>query len=330
MFSRGTTEKLTVFDLPKAKARIQLEEATLWVDLVEPTTEETHEILAGFFNFHPLSIEDCENSDIAIPRHPKVDDYGDYIFTIFNTIDSEESADSLLGIDTHSHQLSAFIGKRYLVTFHSKQLEVIERIAVRCMMHDSMLSRGPDYVYHLIIDSIVDDYIPIAEKLDAKLEEIEESVFDSGTNISFNQLLAIKKKIIRLKNQIIQQREMVNRLARGDFDLISEHETFYYRNVYDHLVRMADLMETYRDGINGIVEAYLNLNANRMNQIMKALAVISTIFLPLTFISSIYGMNFEFMPELHWFVGYPLVWIVFILVGSTMYFWMKTKGWLRD
>lgn len=309
---------------------MHIEDAVLWVDMHNPTHEEEKEILEGYFNFHPLAVEDCADiSTSGRKEHfPKAEDYGAYIFVIFNPI----AFDKLDKVDLRysTQQLSAFVGKQFLVTHHMQYLEAIDLILRRCDVHDTMMSRGSDYLFHLIVDAIVDSYVPLVEQFDDLLDDIEERIFRDYSSVSLEGILSMKKNIMRMRNLMIHQREVLNRLARGDFELISEHESFYYRNVYDHLVRMAELMEGYRDVIGGILEAYLTVNANRMNQVMKILTIISTIFLPLTFISSIYGMNFDFMPELHWDIGYPLVWMIFVVVGTTMFFWMKGKGWLQN
>lgn len=309
---------------------MHIENAVLWVDMHNPTQTEEQEVLEGYFNFHPLAIEDCATSSHSGRKEhfPKAEDYSEYIFVIFNPIEFDTKDVNDLHYSTQ--QLSAFIGKQYLVTHHTEQLEALDLVLRRCDVHDTMMSRGPDYIFHLIVDAIVDSYVPLVEQFDDLLDDTEDRIFRDYNSVSLEGILSMKKNIMRMRNLMIHQREVLNRLARGDFELISEHESFYYRNVYDHLVRMAELMEGYRDVIGGILEAYLTVNANRMNQVMKILTIISTIFLPLTFISSIYGMNFDFMPELHWDIGYPLVWMIFVVVGTTMFFWMKGKGWLQN
>lgn len=330
LFSRGTTEELSYEELSKAKARIKLEDAVLWIDMQNPTESENEDILRGYFNVHQLVIEDCQYKSHSgrTEHHPKVEDYNDYLFVIFNPLYIDESNNTST-FKYQTTQLSAILGHGFLITHHYDSISAVNLLHQRCDVHDTLMSRGPDYIYHLIIDSVVDDYVPIIESIDDTLDDLEDKIFNNYSAVKLESILDLKKRVIKLRTIMIQQREVLNRLARGEFELISRDETFYYRNVYDHLVRMSEVLDSYRDTITGILEAYLTVNSNRMNQVMKALTVISTIFLPLTFISSIYGMNFDYMPELRWQYGYFIVWGSFITIGLFMFLWMKRKGWLQ-
>jgi len=332
IFSRGITETISASELAKARARMHLEDAIVWVDLENPTEEEEKEILEGYFAFHPLAIEDCKiDRPGRREHHPKIEDYDEYLFVVFNPLKwkvSTESLDTVMQFSTY--QLSAFIGHKFLVTHHKHSLDAVNEVKVRCGVQHKLMSSGPDYLFHLIVDRIVDKYVPIVEQFDDVLDEVEDRIFNNYNSVKFSDILDIKKNIVRLRSIMVQQREVLYRLSRGEFNLISQNETFYYRNVYDHLVRMAELVESYRDVLSGLLEAYFTVNANRMNVVMKTLTVISTVFLPLTFISSIYGMNFEFMPELHWKLGYTFAWALFLGVAVTMFIWMKRRGWLNE
>ncbi|MBX7153905.1 MAG: magnesium/cobalt transporter CorA [Candidatus Kapaibacterium sp.] len=332
IFSRGKTESISPAELAKARARMHLEDAIIWVDMENPTEAEEQEILEGYFAFHPLAIEDCKaHGHGRREHHPKIEDYDDYVFVVFNPLKwktNSENGTSVMQFSTY--QLSTFIGHKFLVTHHKHPLDAVSEVKVRCTVQNKIMSSGPDYIYHLIVDKIVDEYVPVVEHFDDVLDDIEDKIFNNFSAVKFADVLDIKKNIVRLRTIMVQQREVLNRLSRGEFELISQEETFYYRNVYDHLVRMAELVESYRDVLSGLLEAYFTVNANRMNIVMKTLTVISTIFLPLTFISSIYGMNFEFMPELHWKLGYAFAWVLFLSIAIVMFIWMKRKGWLRE
>jgi magnesium transporter len=196
------------------------------------------------------------------------------------------------------------------------------------------LERGPDYVYHLILDRIVDQYTPILDAFDDEIDQLEDEIFGKMNSHTLSKILNMKRQVFSMRRITTYQREMVYRLSRGEFDLITDDEIAYYRNVFDHLVRAAELAESYRDILAGLVDAYLSMTSNRLNEIMKVLAIISTFFLPLTFIVGVYGMNFDTstspynMPELKWVFGYPFAWGVMIMTAIVMFIYFKRKKWL--
>ncbi len=312
---------------------------TIWVDLENPTEEEEETLLIHFFHFHHLAVEDCQHERLkpTIGDHyPKVEDYNDYLYVIFNPVErpvelSEELGDSInqyISVQFPTRQLNAFLGKKYLVTHHYEMSPAINYVKELCEKNPLMMKRGTDFLFHIIIDGVVDNYAPVIEYFDIRLDALEASVFENFQTTTLSQILELKKGIVRLRRITTYQREILNRLSRGEFSLVSMQEMVYYRNVYDHLVRIADLVESYRENVSGLLEAYLSVNSNRMNQVMKVLTVFSTIFLPLTFISSIYGMNFQSMPELQWRYGYEAIWVIIILIGISMMIFFKRKGWL--
>jgi magnesium transporter len=313
---------------------------TIWVDLENPTEEEEETLLVHFFLFHHLAVEDCQRERVE-PKtgdhYPKVEDYHDYIYVIFNPVDrpvekldddEEDDRHHYVAVQFPTRQLNAFLGKNFLVTHHYEASEAIRYARNLCLKNNQTLGRGPDYLFHLIIDEVVDNYTPVMDYFDHRIDELESNIFEAYQVQMLSRILELKKGIVRLRRITTYQREILNRLSRGEFPLISTQEMIYYRNVYDHLVRIADLVDSYREHIAGLLEAYLSVNSNRMNQVMKVLTVISTIFLPLTFISSIYGMNFHYLPELDWHYGYHAVWGVIVLIAGGMLIYFKRKGWL--
>jgi magnesium transporter len=178
-----------------------------------------------------------------------------------------------------------------------------------------------------VLDAIVDDYMPLLDQMDDELELLEDQVLEKPSPVLLQRLLDIKHALIYLRRVISPQREVINRLSRDEFPMLDSHSRIYFRDVYDQMVRYQDLIESLRDIVGGAMDIYLNSTSLRLNEVMKALTIVSTIFLPLSFVAGIYGMNFEFMPELHSQFGYPLVWTVFILIVVGMLYFFKRRGW---
>lgn len=338
--NNGKLRHLSIQDLFVLRATDpHFQDTVVWVDLENPTEEEEETLLVHFFLFHHLAVEDCQRERVE-PKtgdhYPKVEDYHDYIYVIFNpvdrpveeTLDEEDHGEHYVAVQFPTKQLNAFLGKNFLVTHHYEASTAIRYARNLCVKNPQTLGRGPDFLFHLIIDEVVDNYTPVIDYFDHRIEELESNIFEAYQVQMLSRILELKKGIVRLRRITTYQREILNRLSRGEFPLISTQEMVYYRNVYDHLVRIADLVDSYREHIAGLLEAYLSVNSNRMNQVMKVLTVISTIFLPLTFISSIYGMNFRYLPELNWYYGYHMVWGIIILIAGGMLIFFKKRGWL--
>jgi len=303
----------------------------IWVDLEDPTDKEESEILEEVFRFHPLAVRDCRRERInpdGEDHLPKVEDYGRYLFSIVNPLDAKEFEVGGLGGQIRTRQLNAFLGESFIVTHHYEPLAAIDYAREACRKNPLFLRRGPDYINHLILDAVVDGYSPILDMFDGFIEDVESEIFLHREARTLQRILHLKRQIFVFRRLTIHQREMVQRLARGEFDLVNESEIAYYRNVYDHLVRAADLAESYRDMLTSMLDAYLSTTSNRLNEIMKVLAVISTFFLPLTFIAGVYGMNFHFMPELGWRYGYGLALGLMGATALAMWIYFRRRGWL--
>jgi magnesium transporter len=311
---------------------------TVWIDLNEPTTDEEDEILAETMHFHPLAILDCRREKISPERGdhlPKVEDYGTYLFSIINPIDlGKEPTGNASATELRTRQLNVFLGDKYILTHHYEPSHAVAKVISTCTKNPAILQRGPDYVYHLILDNIVDQYTPILDAFDEEIDKLEDEIFGNLSPRTLPKILNMKRQVFSLRRITMYQREMVYRLSRGEFDLITDNEIAYYRNVFDHLVRAAELAESYRDILTGLVDAYLSMTSNRLNETMKVLAVISTFFLPLTFVAGVYGMNFDpnvspfNMPELKWVYGYPFAWGIMILIAIGMFIYFRRKKWL--
>ena len=218
--------------------------------------------------------------------------------------------------------------ERALVTHHQRPLRSISYAMELCGKNAQTLGRGPDFLFHIIIDDIVDNYTPILDSLDEAVDGMEEEIFHSPSQRTMVRILELKKNIMTIRRVAVYQREMLNRLSRGEFPLITHEETFFYRNVYDHLVRMTDLADSYRDMVSGLLDAYLSVTSNNLNRVMKVLTIISTIFLPLSVITGFFGMNFKFLPGLEWEYGVLMTTAFMALVGFGMLWVFKWKRWL--
>lgn len=335
--------QLTIPELFRLRSEPGYDETIVWVDMDNPTEQEEETILIHFYLFHHLAVEDCQRERLEPDEgdhYPKVEDYRDYLFIIFNPVDlpvesaaaiwegEEDEEDRLISIRFPTRQINTFLGKNFLVTHHYEHSVSIESAQKLCIKSPHTLERGPDYLFHLIIDQIVDHYAPLMDYFDDLISSMEISIFKKPHSSTLSRLLSMKKGIQQLRKITTYQREILSRLSRGEFALIAVEEMAYYRNVYDHLVRIVDLTETYRDLINGLMDAYLSVTSNKLNEIMKVLTMLSTIIMPMTLITGIYGMNFQYMPELGWKYGYLLVWFAFALVAGGMVVFFKRRGWL--
>jgi magnesium transporter len=320
--------KLTIQDLNVCLAN---REGVFWVDLEDPDEAEEETVLVSLFDFHPLSIEDAMRGKGEEGHLPKVEDFADYLFVIVNPVDAEISSGSgklSEALEIRTTQLTAYLTPTALVTHHYKPLRSLSNAVQFLRKNPDVLGRGPDYVFHLIIDDIVDDYTPILDRLDETLDSLEEEVFKSANQGTMSRLLRLKRTIMTVRRVAFYQREMLNRLSRGEFSLISRDEMAYYRNVYDHLVRVTDLTDSYRDLVTGLLDAYLSVTSNRLNQVMKVLTIISTIFLPLSFITGFFGMNFRDLPGADSENGVLGASLFMIFVGLGMLWIFRRNKWL--
>lgn len=294
----------------------------IWIDLYDPTAEESQIVLRDMFNFHPLAIEDSLKylNDSQV-HHPKTDDFGDYLFIVFNGI-----IPKAYGHDYSYHSLSCFLGHNFLVTVHNEKPDNSIEKSLQNYLTDTSFKKGPDYLLHLIFDSIVDNYYPILDKIEDEIAAVEESIFkNQPSNRILVNILALKKDLIKLMRSSSYQKEVLFKLTRADSDLISVDESMYYRNVYDHLVRISDSSQSYRDYVTGILDSYLSITNNRLNETMKYLTTISTIMLPLTFLTGLFGMNFVHIPFLESKWGFFASLGLMAAVGVMMWYWFRQR-----
>lgn len=203
----------------------------------------------------------------------------------------------------------------------------VREVWQRLQLDERIVQNGSDYLCHAILDRLVDEYFPLLDQMDETIESLEDQVLANPTTDTLSKLLESKHELMSLRRIISPQREVMNRLSRDDFPMIDQQSRLYFRDIYDHLVRLQDLSESLRDIVSGALDIYLNSTSLRLNEVMRSLTIVSTIFLPLTFVAGIYGMNFEYMPEIHWRYGYIFVWVIFILIIVGMLAWFKHRKW---
>lgn len=297
-------------------------EVTLWLDLESPSDQES-KVLSEVFHFHPLAIEDA----LQDYGHPKIDTFDDHVFMIVHGIDfARLNLDR--SMDIHTLELDIFVGDRYMVTHHGDP-------AVRSIteLHKDVCEPGHRpwvsvRLLHRLLDRLVDNFLPVMDQVGAKLEILEDQIIHNPEPDLLEKVLVAKKSIQKIRRMTAHQRLILESLARGHLELIPRESLAFFRDIYDHFVRVADLAEAYREGAQSAVEAYLSMSANKTNEIMKVLTQISTIMLPLTFIAGIYGMNFDIMPELRWVYGYPFAVGLMVITATGLLIWFRRRHWI--
>jgi magnesium transporter len=291
----------------------------LWVDLHHPTPEETRAILEGVFQFHPLAIEDC----VAPNSLPKVEDYEDYLFIVTHAVDFTRTD------KFNTTELDMFLGHEYLVTYHAEPLRSVTTLMERIQKAAGPGPRGPDRIAHSLIDLIVDNYGPVVDELRGELEDIEEHLLarESSTQTVVNELLHVRGDFTRLRSIVRPQRDVIDRLARGDTKLIRPKMLPYFRDLRDHLVRQDDTVASYHERLLMAFDIYLNKAAFETNEGIKFLTAVTAVTLPAVIIGGWYGMNFEHMPELKSPHGYLYATAAMIISTIVMFVYIKKKHW---
>ncbi len=315
-----------------------------WIDLSDPTPEEEETVLVKFFHIHPLTREDItriRNAEDKGSHLPKVEEFPDYLFVIVNPLppgldqllrgnpkDGGRSAAEILAKRQHRPQLSAVLSERVLITHHYQPLDCVIAARSHLDRHGEAASRGPDFLFHHVLDAMVDEYAPVVDRIAARLDALETRLFRDPSPRLLARLLRLKRIVTGLRKTLILEREVLARLIRGEFSLVEAREVVYYRNVYDHLVRYTELLEGAREMVSDLLQTHLAAVSTRLNQIMKVLTMISTTVLPMTLIAGIYGMNFKHMPELEWPYGYPMAIGIMLGLGLASLAFFRWRKWL--
>jgi magnesium transporter len=291
-----------------------------WINIDGIHQADIIEELGKSFDVHPLLLEDIMHTE----QRPKLDDFGDYIFIVLKILHYNEKKNEI-----EAEQISLILGPHFVISFKESQSGVFDPIRERMRNQKSRVRKmGADYLAYALIDTIVDNYFIILEKLGEQIEDLEEELVTNPTPETLQAIHTLKREMIFLRKSVWPLREVVSGLERGESPLIHESTDIYLKDVYDHTIQVIDTIETFRDMISGILDIYLSSISNAMNAVMKVLTIIATIFIPLTFIVGIYGMNFKYMPELEWRWGYFIAWAIMIVIGFVMVLYFKRKKWL--
>ena len=291
-----------------------------WINIDGLHDIQVIEKIGKNFDFHPLILEDILNTG----QRPKFEDFENYIFIVLKMLTYDDDEETI-----KSEQVSMILGQNFVVSFQEIQGDVFENIRERIRTAKGRIRKmPPDYLLYTLLDAIVDNYFAILEKFGEKIESLEEQLVRNPDERILQKIHSIKRELISLRKSVWPLRELVSELQRSESELISESTVIYFRNVYDHTIQVIDTVETFRDMISGMLDIYLSSISNRMNAVMKVLTIIATIFIPLTFIVGIYGMNFKNMPELEWKWGYGAVWLVILIVAACMLVYFRRKKWL--
>jgi len=291
-----------------------------WLNVIGLHNPEIVSKIGLCFGMHPLVQEDILNTN----QRPKIEDYEDYLYTVVKMLSYDEKTNEL-----DIEQVSLILGKNFVITFQEKEGDVFNPLRERLKNPEGKTRKaGADYLYYALLDTIVDSYFIILEKIGEKIEALEEALVKHPRNETLQEIHALKREMIYLRKSVWPLREVVSTLERGESKLISKPTMVYLRDAYDHTIQVIDTVETFRDMLSGMVDLYLSSLSNRMNEVMKVLTVIATIFIPLTFIAGVYGMNFKYMPELSHPLGYFAVWGVMLVVAGTMFLYFRKKKWL--
>jgi magnesium transporter len=290
-----------------------------WVDLSDPTPDEGR-VLLDVFHFHELAVEDA----LSEIHHPKVESYGEYLYAILHGIDFRAGEHQF-----QTQDVDFFVGANYLVTVRKHESRSIMRIQDICTRDDRLLSEGPAALMHRIIDAMVDNYRPEIEELQERLDSLEDDVFAGADAVLLRRILDYKRDIASLRRVVLPQRDVVGRLARREFPLISESLAYRFRDVYDHLVRLADEAMYFQDRITSLLEAHLSAVSNQLNSVVKVLTVIATIFMPLTVLTGMWGMNVP-LPPLPGGDDVQFWWVVLLMLGVSagMLVFFRRKDWI--
>jgi magnesium transporter len=283
-----------------------------WVDFDSPTEEEAT-LLKSHFNFHPLAIEDC----LHLLQRPKLDYYEGYDFFVLHDINQN----TLL-----PEEIDIFLGHNFIVSFHYLESSELELVRQRIISDKMNLEKGSKSVFYQIMDKIVDEYFPSLYRIEDSLNELEAQ--DADENL-IEEVYTIRSQLLKLRRTIFPMRELLYRILNSERVIIPKEDRVYFMDIYDHLLKLSEMIESNREMTADIRDSYISINSNRMNAIMKTLTVMTSVFIPLTFIASIYGMNFEYMPELSYRWSYFIVLMVMFVVGSSMIIWLWRKGWFK-
>ena len=291
----------------------------VWVDVQGLGDEVLLRRIADLFNLHPLAVADV----VSVPQRPKTEPYKDFIFLVTRMIAVLDGAGIV------DEQISIFLGKHFVLTFQERPGDCFEPVRQRLRNPDSRIRSGrPDYLAYALLDAVVDGYYPVIEQLGDELAELEEESLERPSKNTLRATNKVRMTLLLMRRVLWPQREAINSLIRDENSLVTENVRLFLRDTHDHCTQVAEVVESYRELVSAVANTYLTVVSNRTNEVMKVLTIMASIFIPLTFMAGVYGMNFEYMPELHFRYSYPLLWLALLAVGLSMVHYFRRKGWL--
>lgn len=297
---------------------IRSREDLLWVDVSDPGPEDER-LLAEEFGFHPLAIEDA----VRHHQRPKTDIYDDFIFIVFYALRCSDTG------SVNPAQVALFVGRNYVVTVHPGTVPELEEVRQRwCGTLNHQGRRRLSLLVHAMLDTIVDGYFPVIDTISERIEDVEARIFERFDPGSQREVFALKKELLEIRRLVAPGRDALNALLRRDSPVFDEEAFVYFQDVYDHVLRIVDAVDVYRDLLSSALDAYLSVTSNRLNQIMKTLTASSIILMSMTLVASVYGMNFEHMPELHWQLGYAWALGLMAIIGGSLVVLFRRINWL--
>jgi len=295
-------------DLDKLKTK------QIWIDIIDITKKEA-DLIKEKFNLHPLTTEDLFNSGIRV----KVEEFPNYLFCVFYGIQKTKTIELI--------ELDFILGENFIISNHRKEIPSYNELRNNKEKLENLFKKGNDFIFHKLLDSEIDNYFPVLETIDDQIEDIEEKVTKKTSPRLLTEILKLKRLIVQIKKSAFPQREKISFLAKRDHKLISKKAIPYFRDIYDHAIRVSDTIDNYREAVGNTFDAYMSSVSNSMNEVMKVLSIIATIALPLTVISGIYGTNFQILPGATVIYGFWIMIFAMILLGVGMIYFFKKRGW---
>lgn len=290
----------------------------LWLDLVDPD-EQDYQTLSEKFHFHPLAIEDSTRAH----QRPKVESYNDHYFVVFYSIEIAEQTGRLRG-----KPLYMFIGSNYLVTIHHVAIPQIQETLRRWRDPNSPLGQDLGALVYALLDAMVDDYFPAIDQIADRIEELEAKIFEEYDEAALQDIFTLKKDLLAVRRFVAPERDVLNIMLRREIPVFDEHDVAYLQDVYDHIVRITDSLDIYRDLLSSALDTFLSVQSNRLNQVVKVLTITSIVLMSVTLVAGIYGMNFTHMPELDWRFGYVWALGLMVLIAGSLILWFRRIKWL--
>jgi magnesium transporter len=324
LYFQGNGDALSTIDLAGYKEALQNQSGILWVDFSGEELAPSEEILLKIFEFHPLAVDDALHETHV----PKVDDWERYLYIAMHAISFTTGEDDIEGIE-----LDIFLGENFIVTHHDLPINALNRVWEICTRDPRYFKHGSDHVLYKLTDELIIDYMQVIETLDEEIELVEDEVMEKPTNEIVQRIFALKRATLHLRRVLSPLREVLNKLARDDYAVIDPKDRVYFRDVYDHLVRLHDISESLRDLVGGVLDTYLSVINNRMNEIMKTLTIITTLFMPISFVTGFFGMNF-FQPIskglVPWTSNPVFILMLLVVLGTPfgMFLWMRQRRWM--